>query len=223
MRKQKKSERTDSVLALREGTGGRGVTVPRHRHGEIAIRFAVLLYAFAGISSHQIPKVMQLAGLLWNGITDDMVADAPSFEPVLKAFMDFAGDMVLVGHNIHSFDMKFICRDSEVFFGQTVGNNYIDTLFIARKCLPALPHHTLTDLAGYYSISTRGAHRALNDCRMNQQVFEKLMMEESASPQAPEEERICPKCGSELKLRSGRFGEFWGCTGYPACRYTENK
>ena len=158
-----------------------------------------------------------------NGITDDMVADAPSFEPVLKAFMDFAGDMVLVGHNIHSFDMKFICRDSEVFFGQTVGNNYIDTLFIARKCLPALPHHTLTDLAGYYSISTRGAHRALNDCRMNQQVFEKLMMEESASPQAPEEEKICPKCGSELKLRSGRFGEFWGCTGYPACRYTENK
>ena len=58
----KKSERTDSVLALREGAGGRGAIVPRHRHEEIAIRFAVLLYAFAGISSHQVPKVMQLAG-----------------------------------------------------------------------------------------------------------------------------------------------------------------
>lgn len=67
---KKKSGRTDSVLALREGAGGRGATVSRHRHGEIAIRFAVLLYAFAGISSHQVPRVMQLAGLLWNGITD---------------------------------------------------------------------------------------------------------------------------------------------------------
>jgi len=137
--------------------------------------------------------------------------------------MEFVGDMVLVGHNIHSFDMKFICRDSVEFFGQTIGNDYIDTLFMARKYLPTLPHHTLTDLARYYSISTRGAHRALNDCRMNQQVFEKLALEAAASPQASEEERICPKCGSELKLRSGRFGEFWGCTGYPGCRYTENK
>ena len=158
-----------------------------------------------------------------NGITDDMVADAPAFDYALKAFMEFVGDMVLVGHNIHSFDMKFICRDSEKFFGQTIGNDYIDTLFMARKYLPTLPHHTLTDLARYYSISTRGAHRALNDCRMNRQVFEKLVLEAAASPQASEEERICPKCGSELKLRSGRFGEFWGCTGYPGCRYTENK
>ena len=158
-----------------------------------------------------------------NGITDDMVADAPAFDYALKAFMEFVGDMVLVGHNIHSFDMKFICRDSEKFFGQTVGNDYIDTLWMARKCLPGLPHHTLTDLAMYYEISTQGAHRALNDCRMNQQVYEKLLTEESASPEKLQEERICPKCGSELKLRSGRFGEFWGCTGYPGCRYTENK
>ena len=158
-----------------------------------------------------------------NGITDDMVADAPAFDYALKAFMEFVGDMVLVGHNIHSFDMKFICRDSEKFFGQTVGNDYIDTLWMARKCLPGLPHHTLTDLAMYYEISTQGAHRALNDCRMNQQVYEKLLTEESASPEKLQEERFCPKCGSELKLRSGRFGEFWGCTGYPGCRYIENK
>ena len=68
----KKSERIASFLSLRERAGVGGIDVPRHRHGEIAIRFAVLLYAFAGISSHQVPKVMQLAELLWNGITDDI-------------------------------------------------------------------------------------------------------------------------------------------------------
>ena len=43
-----------------------------------------------------------------NGITDDMVADSPSFDKVLEEFLEFAGDAVLVGHNIHTFDMKFI-------------------------------------------------------------------------------------------------------------------
>ena len=35
-------------------------------------------------------------------------------------------------------------------------------------------------------------------------------------------EKTCPKCGSQLKLRNGIYGEFYGCTGFPACRYTEN-
>ena len=32
----------------------------------------------------------------------------------------------------------------------------------------------------------------------------------------------CPVCGQPLKKRNGRFGEFWGCMGFPTCRYTEN-
>lgn len=33
--------------------------------------------------------------------------------------------------------------------------------------------------------------------------------------------RNCPQCGSELLLRSGRFGEFIACSGFPKCKYTE--
>ncbi|MBN2897062.1 MAG: type I DNA topoisomerase [Campylobacterales bacterium] len=33
--------------------------------------------------------------------------------------------------------------------------------------------------------------------------------------------RQCPKCGAELLLRSGRFGEFIACSAYPKCKYTE--
>ncbi|MBR5229730.1 MAG: topoisomerase DNA-binding C4 zinc finger domain-containing protein [Firmicutes bacterium] len=36
------------------------------------------------------------------------------------------------------------------------------------------------------------------------------------------EPRTCPRCGKPLKKRSGRFGEFYGCQGFPTCRYTEN-
>jgi len=33
--------------------------------------------------------------------------------------------------------------------------------------------------------------------------------------------RMCPQCGSELLLRSGRFGQFVACSGFPKCKYTE--
>jgi len=33
--------------------------------------------------------------------------------------------------------------------------------------------------------------------------------------------RICPVCKGELVLREGKYGEFYGCSGYPLCGYTE--
>jgi len=31
---------------------------------------------------------------------------------------------------------------------------------------------------------------------------------------------LCPKCGSRMVLRSGRYGTFWGCSRFPYCRGT---
>ena len=157
-----------------------------------------------------------------NGITDDMVADSPTFDKALGEFLDFAGDAVLVGHNIHTFDMKFLQKSSQDYFGKLVGNDYIDTLVLAKLYLPNMKHHTLSDLAMHYGISTAGAHRALADCRMNQQVFEHLKDEIENPTEAARNVKKCPKCGNILKKRNGRYGEFWGCMSYPECRYTEN-
>ena len=32
----------------------------------------------------------------------------------------------------------------------------------------------------------------------------------------------CPECGSDLIKRSGRYGEFIGCSGFPKCRFTKS-
>lgn len=37
-----------------------------------------------------------------NGITNDMVEDASSFDEILPSFLGFIGDSVLVRYNIHS-------------------------------------------------------------------------------------------------------------------------
>lgn len=164
------------------------------------------------------------AASMVNHISDEMVANEPDFGQVLPEFLTFAGDDILVGHNIQTFDMKFLYRDCERLFQQKLTNDYVDTLRVAKLCFPEWRHRRLSDLAEYYGISTRGAHRALTDCKMNQQVFEYLAKELEKMPAAKKQskEKICPECGLSMKKRNGRFGEFWGCTGYPDCRHTEN-
>lgn len=152
-----------------------------------------------------------------NGITDEMVEDAPDIREALADFLAFAGDAVLVGHNIQSFDLNFVSNAAEGLFGKTVENDYIDTLYMARSCLPELSHHKLVDVASYFHISAEGAHRALCDCIMNQKCYEEL-----GKLQANQKLELCPRCGGELRKRNGKFGEFFGCSNYPACRYTRN-
>ena len=41
------------------------------------------------------------------------------------------------------------------------------------------------------------------------------------SLQSKKDEKLCPYCGAELKLRNGKYGEFYGCNNYPKCKYTQ--
>ena len=34
---------------------------------------------------------------------------------------------------------------------------------------------------------------------------------------------VCPRCGANLVLRRGQYGSFYGCTGYPRCKYVLNR
>ena len=80
------------------------------------------------------------------GIDDDMVKDAPTLEQKLPAFLDFIRGYKLVGHNIHTFDTNFIYDAALTLCGVQLRNDYIDTLYMARKCLPQLSHHRLGDV-----------------------------------------------------------------------------
>lgn len=157
-----------------------------------------------------------------NGITDEMVADAPDLQEVMEAFLRFIGNRILVGHNIHTFDTNFVYDAALELFGQEMKNDYVDTLYLARRCIPQLAHHTLGDVSAYFGIDTKGAHRALNDCYMNQKCFEQLGKLEVPEMPETDRERCCPVCGCLLVKRSGRFGKFYGCSGFPECRFTQN-
>ncbi len=56
--------------------------------------------------------------------------------------------------------------------------------------------------------------------RVGGESLEKLMkgVSKAEDPNAPE----CPKCQTKMRLRSGKFGDFWSCPRYPDCRGTRN-
>ena len=34
--------------------------------------------------------------------------------------------------------------------------------------------------------------------------------------------KSCPNCGKPMQIRKGRYGLFFGCTGYPECKTIES-
>lgn len=157
-----------------------------------------------------------------NGIVDDMVKDAPKIEEALKDFIAFVGNNVLMGQNIKRFDLRFIQRDAVRYFGKSLTNDYVDTLFVAQRYLPELDSYSLESLADYYDISYDGAHRALADCRINKKVYDCLAKEMANPSEAAKRVPVCPRCGNLLKKRNGMYGEFWGCASFPDCRFTKD-
>ena len=46
----------------------------------------------------------------------------------------------------------------------------------------------------------------------------RLNQKQQQKPPVPLDEE-CPKCGKQLVLRNGQYGEFVSCSGYPKCKY----
>lgn len=53
-------------------------------------------------------------------------------------------------------------------------------------------------------------------------VSKKEHIEEIRKMQEDIRNNICPRCGAKLKLRHGKFGDFYGCSRYPKCSFTKD-
>ena len=98
------------------------------------------------------------------GITDAMLADAPSLKEALTAFLQFVNGRVLVAHNAE-FDISFIragCRKVGLEFEPT----YIDSLILAQNLLPELHKYKLDIVAEHLDLPAFNHHRASDDAGM---------------------------------------------------------
>lgn len=104
------------------------------------------------------------------GITNEMLTDAPLIENVMASFDQFAKDSIIVGHNVQ-FDLNFIYDKMEKFLDKVFCNDYLDTLFIARKILKSLNNYKLETIARHYNINYEGAHKGLVNCELINQIM----------------------------------------------------
>lgn len=109
------------------------------------------------------------------GIHPEMVKEAPEDREVLEKLINFTGKLPLVGHNI-MFDYSFL-KQCAANHSLSYEKAAVDTLKIARKCLPDLPSKKLEVLCKYYDIGRRQEHRALADAYMTVQLLERLIVD----------------------------------------------
>ncbi len=107
------------------------------------------------------------------GITNEMVADAPSIKTVLKELQSFiTKDDILLGYNVN-FDINFLYDFFEYELEETFTNDFVDVMRLARRLEKALPNHKLETLATHYGIESTH-HRAKADCDTCWQCYMKL-------------------------------------------------
>ncbi|GAB3302576.1 DEDD exonuclease domain-containing protein [Epidermidibacterium keratini] len=119
------------------------------------------------------------------GITDSMVAAAPTIDAVLPAFLEFAGldrqhsQTIVVAHNAR-FDVGFLKAAASELAITWPRHRTLDTVLLARRAIPRdeVPNYRLESLAMHLGSRTRPTHRALDDARATvdvlHAVFERL-------------------------------------------------
>lgn len=110
------------------------------------------------------------------GITDSMVASAPTIESALPAFLEFAAGTVLVAHNAR-FDIGFL-RNNCVRLGHAWPDHHvIDTVHLARHLVTndEVPNRKLGSLAQLFGATITPDHRALHDAQATVDVLHALI------------------------------------------------
>ncbi len=126
-------------------------------HGKIEDRWSTLVNPGEAIVGRQL-----------HGITDKDVKNAPSPAQAAGQFSDWAGDALLVGHNV-GFDIGFL--EAALGDGRRIEQGrYLDTLVLAREAYPD-SDLKLADLARFFELETEPNHRALPDAEATAQLL----------------------------------------------------
>lgn len=135
--------------------------------GAIKVENGVITDTFSTFANPEMPIPQKITQL--TGITDDMVKDAPSQSEAVGAFLEFAGDNVLVAHNA-PFDTSFIAKACEDM-GREYNYTSIDTVAISRAILTDIKNCKLDTVAKFLRLGDFNHHRATDDAEMLARIF----------------------------------------------------
>lgn len=135
--------------------------------GAVKVENGVITDTFSTFANPEMPIPQKITQL--TGITDDMVKDAPSQSEAVGAFLEFAGNNVLVAHNA-PFDTSFIAKACEDM-GREYNYTSIDTVAISRAILTDIKNCKLDTVAKFLRLGDFNHHRATDDAEMLARIF----------------------------------------------------
>ncbi len=140
------------------------------------------------------------------GITTDMVKGEPAIDIVLPEFIDFAGDDLLLGHNVR-FDYSFL-KQNAMNLNLEFAKSGMDTLRIARAKCPDLQSRSLDFLCEHYGINDENHHRAFNDAKVTSELylmFYDMFRDDNPELFQPKEFIYKPKKSSPITDKQKRY------------------
>ncbi len=111
------------------------------------------------------------------GISDSMVADAPSFEEVAEKIYSLLQNRIFVAHNV-SFDYSFVkahLKDA----GLELNSKKLCTVRLSRKIFPGFPSYSLGKLSQSLGIIINDRHRAGGDAEATVKIFQLLLQNDN--------------------------------------------
>ena len=109
------------------------------------------------------------------GISDAMVADAPSFADIADALAQTLSARTFVAHNA-PFDWGFLSMEfARADRPAALSGSPLCTVRLARRLLAHLPRRNLDSVAWHYGIEIESRHRALGDARATAHVLQGLL------------------------------------------------
>ncbi|MCG9133475.1 UvrD-helicase domain-containing protein [Candidatus Poribacteria bacterium] len=107
-------------------------------------------------------------------IDEETVKDAPGIEMVLPEFAGFIQDRILIGHNVAKYDNPILARDLQTYLKIGLSAPHYDTLVTARRLFPR-QRCSIGALAEKFGIEHGRLHSALEDVRVNREIFKELI------------------------------------------------
>ncbi|HEU4912634.1 MAG TPA: DEDD exonuclease domain-containing protein, partial [Actinomycetes bacterium] len=162
------------VVVDLETTGGSPASCEITEIGAVKVRGGQPLGEFQTLVNPGVPIPSFISVL--TGISDAMVATAPRLGVALPAFLEFAGDAVLVAHNA-PFDIGFLKAACATTGREWPGNRVLDTARLARQVVTRdeAPNCKLASLARLFRAGTTPDHRALSDARATVDVLHGML------------------------------------------------
>ena len=109
------------------------------------------------------------------GLREQELRAAPPAAAVVRQFLAFAGDALLVAHNAR-FDQRFLEQHLVALYGRRLSEPPLCTAALARRLLEGRRRRVgLASLADFFGVPTAPCHRALPDAEATAQVLVRLI------------------------------------------------